>query len=37
MILQREPGLGKLIEYLGYAALVLEPEEMRNRLEYYDW
>lgn len=37
IILQRRAGLGKFIEYLEYVALVLEPEEMRNRLEYYDW
>ena len=37
IILQRKAGLGKFIEYLEYAARVFEPEDMRNRLEYYDW
>lgn len=37
IILQRKAGLGKFIEYLEYAAFVLEPEYMRDRLEYYDW
>lgn len=35
--LQKEDSIGNYIEYLEYAAHILEPEYMQNRLEYYDW
>ena len=37
IILQRKASMGSYIEFLEYAAKVLEPEYMQNRLEYYDW
>ncbi len=35
--LQKEDSIGNYIGFLEYAAHVLEPEDMQNRLEYYDW
>ena len=37
IILQQPASIGKYIEFLEYAAKVLEPEYLQNRLEYYDW
>ncbi len=37
IILQKPASIGKYVEFLEYAAKVLEPEYMQNRLEYYDW
>lgn len=37
IILQQPASIGKYIEFLEYAAKVLEPEYMQDRLEYYDW
>ncbi len=37
IILQKKTSIGKYIEFLATMGLVLELEEMQNRLEYYDW
>jgi predicted nuclease of predicted toxin-antitoxin system len=35
--LQKEDSIGKYIEFLETAAKVMEPEEIANRLIYYEW
>ena len=35
--LQKDDSLGRYIEFLETIALALEPEEVANRLTYYDW
>lgn len=35
--LQKKDAIGRYIEFLETAAKVMEPEEVANRLIYYDW
>ncbi len=37
IILQKKTSIGNYLDFLEAAALVYDPEYMRNRLEYYDW
>jgi predicted nuclease of predicted toxin-antitoxin system len=37
ILLQREVEIGQYVEYLEAVSLIVEPEEIRDQLVYYDW
>lgn len=37
ILLQREVAIGRYVEYLEAVALIVDPDEIRDQLVYYDW
>lgn len=37
ILLQREVTIGRYVEYLEAVSLIVDPEEIRDHLVFYDW
>lgn len=37
ILLQREVTIGRYVEYLEAMSLIVDPQEIRDQLVYYDW